>query len=94
MSELDALVAQVHAKYDAGSKGHLTQGELKQLLDDVSAGIGFKGGVKESQVQAVMAVVDSNNDGEIDLDELRDNLDKINGLLDFNFNPTFLKKVL
>ena len=94
MSELDVLVAAVHAKYDGGSKGHLTQTELKQLLDDVAGSIGFKGGVKDSQAQAVMKVVDGNNDGEIDLDELKENLDKINGLLDFNFNPVFLKKIL
>merc|ERR1711935_18994 len=93
MSELSALVKQVHEKY-GGAKGHLTQSELKQMLDDIAVSIGFKNGVKDAQAAAVMKVVDGNNDGEIDLDELEENLDKINGHLDFNFNPLFLKKIL
>merc|ERR1712151_1099187 len=89
-AEVKGLVAQAHAKYDGGSKGHLTQAELKQMLDDIAKAIGFAGGVKDSQAQAVLQVLDDNNDGEIDLGELQGNIEKINGHLDFNFNPTFL----
>ena len=94
MSEVNTLIAQVHAKYDAGNKGHLSQTELKSLLDDLAKSIGYSSGVKEAQCAAVLKVLDDNNDGEIDLEELQENISKVNGLLDFNFQPAFLKKLL
>merc|ERR1712226_157200 len=94
MSDLNALIKQAHEKYDKGSKGHLTQAELKNLLDDIAKAIGFAGGVKDTQAAAVLKVLDDNNDGEIDLDELTSNIEKINGHLDFNFQPAFIKKII
>jgi len=92
--DLRALCDQVHAKFDAGGKGHLTQKELKSLLDALSKALGYSSGVKDAQAKAVLEVLDDNNDGEIDTDELFDNIAKVNGLLDFNFQPVFLKKLL
>merc|ERR1712151_260536 len=94
MSEVNDLVTQAHAKYDVGGKGHLTQAELKKLLDDIAKSIGFQGGVKDSQAEKVLKVLDDNNDGQIDVDELKGNIDKINAHLDFNFQPVFIKKIL
>lgn len=88
------LCDQVHAKFDAGGKGHLTQSELKALLDAIAKVAGYSSGVKDAQVKSVLAVLDDNNDGEIDRDELFDNIAKVNAHLDFDFQPVFLKKLL
>ena len=92
--DMRVLCDQVHAKFDAGGKGHLTQSELKALLDAIAKVAGYSSGVKDAQCKAVLEVLDDNNDGEIDTDELFDNIAKVNGLLDFNFQPVFLKKLL
>ena len=93
MSDVELITKAFH-KYDEGGKNYLSSAEVEKLLNDLAKAIGFQGGVKSTQMSQVMDILDANRDGNIDLEELLENIKDVGDALDFKFNPIFLKKIL
>lgn len=68
-AETDAIVAQLFAEYDTNGNGRLDRSELPKLISDLKATLGLD--ISDEQMQEFMSVLDTDDDGTIDLSEFK-----------------------
>ena len=71
--------------YDIEMKGYLSRPQLRMLLADTCDMMNFLP-QNEDQIEEIYGIIDENGDGEIELDELAQNIELINDLLVYKYN--------